>query len=107
MDAQEKQIKAIIFPYLKAMSYHLCKTKPKELVSFMIDFLRKECGYTASGLTIDEKRELEKLRNEVKMFRQLENHKKTENEFQEEASDDDDEDDVLTEEEQDTLNDIE
>ena len=107
MDAQEKQIKAIIFPYLKAMSYHLCKTKPKELVSFMIDFLRKECGYTASGLTIDEKRELEKLRNEVKMFRQLENHKKTENEFQEEASDDDDEDDVLTEEEQDTVNDIE
>lgn len=106
MDAEEKQIKAIIFPYLKAMSYHICKTKPKELVFFMIDFLRKECGYTASGLTVDEKRELEQLRNEVKIYRQLENHKNTENELQREASDDD-EDDILTEEEQDTVKEIE
>ena len=38
----------------------------------MIDYLQKKGGYTSSGLTRDEKKELEDLRNEVKKYRELE-----------------------------------
>ena len=38
----------------------------------MIDYLQKKGGYTSSGLTKDEKIELENLRNEVKKYREFE-----------------------------------
>ena len=38
----------------------------------MIDYLQKKGGYTSSGLTREEKKELENLRNEVKKYRELE-----------------------------------
>ena len=104
MDEQEKKIKEIIFPYLKSMSYHLYKTKPKELTMFMIDFLQKECGYTSSGLTIEEKKELERLRVEVKRYREMEAHQ-VEKENKEEESEENS-DDVLSEEEKDVVNEI-
>ena len=104
MDEQEKKIKEIIFPYLKSMSYHLYKTKPNDLTMFMIDFLQKECGYTSSGLTIEEKKELERLRVEVKRYREMEKHQ-VENENKEEESEENS-DDVLSEEEKDVVNEI-
>ena len=38
----------------------------------MIEFLQKKGGYTTSGLTIDEKNELQELRKEIKKYRELE-----------------------------------
>ena len=38
----------------------------------MIDYLQKKGGYTSSGLTKEEKLELENLRNEVKKYREFE-----------------------------------
>ena len=38
----------------------------------MIDYLQKKGGYTSSGLTKEEKLELERLRTEVKKYRELE-----------------------------------
>jgi len=40
----------------------------------MISYLQKEGGITANGLTISEKNELEKLRIEIKRYRELESH---------------------------------
>ena len=76
MNKDENQIKQKIFPYLKALSYELIKNKPKNVLQFMILFLQKIGKYTTSGLTIDEKKELENLRLEVKKYRELEQYKK-------------------------------
>ena len=42
----------------------------------MIDWLQKFGGYTSTGLTIDEKKELESLRLQVKKYREMEESKK-------------------------------
>ena len=44
----------------------------------MIDWLQKFGGYTSTGLTIDEKKELESLRLQVKKYRSMEEAKKSE-----------------------------
>ena len=46
----------------------------------MIEWLQKFGGYTSTGLTIDEKKELETLRLEVKKYRAMEENKTTEKE---------------------------
>jgi hypothetical protein len=38
----------------------------------MINWLQKYGGYTSNGLTLDEKTELERLRSEIKKYRDLE-----------------------------------
>ena len=98
MNKDEIQIKEKIFPYLKALSYELIKNKPKNVLQFMILFLQKFGRYTTTGLTMDEKRELESLRLEVKKYRELEQYKilindnnyseNTENSFDDELDDD-------------------
>ena len=66
----------------------------------MIDWLQKFGGYTSTGLTIDEKKELESLRLQVKKYREMEESKKEvikEEETKEEKSQsqsDSEEDDV-------------
>ena len=44
----------------------------------MIDWLQEFGGYTSTGLTIDEKKELESLRLQVKKYRVMEEAKKEE-----------------------------
>ena len=44
----------------------------------MIDWLQNFGGYTSTGLTIDEKKELESLRLQVKKYREMEEAKKQE-----------------------------
>lgn len=39
MDQDEKQIRKIISPYLTALTYHLVKTKPRNIVRFNITIL--------------------------------------------------------------------
>ena len=63
----------------------------------MINWLQKYGGYTSTGLTIDEKKELESLRLQVKKYRAMEDSKKEENEEapkEDNQSESDDEDDV-------------
>jgi hypothetical protein len=38
----------------------------------MISWLQKEGGYTANGLTIEERSELERLRSEIRKYREME-----------------------------------
>jgi hypothetical protein len=42
----------------------------------MIDWLQKTAGYNANGLSIDEKRELENLRQEIGKYRDRDNEAK-------------------------------
>ena len=74
LDPEQKQIKQKIFPYLKALIYELAIKQPINIEKYMIDFLTKYGNYTASGLTIEEKKELESLRIAVKHYRNMEKH---------------------------------
>ena len=74
LDSEQKEIKQKIFPYLKALTYEIVKNQPKQLEQFMIDFLTKQGNYTTSGLTKEEKKELELLRITVKHYRDMEKH---------------------------------
>ncbi|MCQ2819885.1 MAG: cyclic nucleotide-binding domain-containing protein [archaeon] len=59
----------------------------------MIDFLKKEGNYTSSGLTQEEKEELERLRREVQKYREMdENHGNKEGSEKSESSEDNDND---------------
>lgn len=67
----------------------------------MIDFLQKFGGYTSTGLTIDEKKELESLRIQVKKYRAMEEAKTeegkliTKEDIQSESEEEDDVDPEL------------
>ena len=74
LDEEQKELKQKIFPYLKALAYEIVQTQPKNIEKFMIDFLTKQGNYTTSGLTKQEKKELESLRSTVKHYRDLERH---------------------------------
>ena len=74
----------------------------------MIDYLQKKGGYTSSGLTREEKKELENLRNEVKKYRELESailevhsdeEKNEESESNSISNDSESEDDKMADEE--------
>ena len=71
LDEEQKKLKSKIFPYLKALTYEILMTKPTNIASFMIDFLSSQGKYTTSGLTFEEKKELENLRNKVEYYRKL------------------------------------
>ena len=76
LDAEQQKLKTKIFPYLKALTYEILISKPKNITLFMIDFLSKQGNYTTSGLTLAEKKELEALRNKVRHYRELDSLKK-------------------------------
>jgi hypothetical protein len=42
----------------------------------MVDWLQKTAGYTANGLSYDERKELEKLRQEIGAYREKDELKK-------------------------------
>ena len=95
LDGEQQKLKSRIFPYLKMLTYEIVMKKPVNIASFMIDFLSKQGNYTTSGLTFAEKKELEKLRNTVKRYRELDEFHKTEEEKNEENSDSEDENEDL------------
>ena len=67
----------------------------------MIDWLQQFGGYTSTGLTIDEKKELESLRLQVKKYRAMEEAKtdegkpETKDDMQSESDEEDDVDPEL------------
>ena len=62
LDAEQQKLKSQIFPYLKALTYEILISKPKNIASFMIDFLSKQGNYTTSGLTLAEKKRIRSLK---------------------------------------------
>ena len=50
------------------------ESKPKDIPNYMINYLQNKFGYASSGLQYEEKKELEKLRNEVEIFRDMDEH---------------------------------
>lgn len=86
----EKKLKDIIEP----LFFNLIVNRPKDIVNFSIDWLMKLGQLTSSGLTIEEKEELNGLRKEIKTYRDIEaeHNKLNHNVHDVELSDEDDED---------------
>ena len=62
----------------------------------MIYWLQKYGGYTSTGLTLDEKKELEQLRVQVKKYREMEQMRKNSDSESSKSESDDSDDDIDT-----------
>ena len=93
----ENTLKEKIRPIMEQLVYQLVLDRPENPAVYMIEYLQKLGGYTSNGITIDEKKELERLRVEIKKYRELEeNHnERTKNEDEHNKTLTDDEDDEV------------
>ena len=87
-------IKEKIRPIMEQMTYQLVIDRPKNPALYMIGYLQKIGGYTSNGITLDEKKELENLRLEVKKYREMEETNESENVNNNSITDDEDDDDI-------------
>jgi cAMP-dependent protein kinase regulator len=91
---EEQNLKEKIRPIMEKMVYQLVLDRPENPSIYMIEYLQKLGGYTSNGITIDEKRELETLRKEIKKYREMEETNESENINNISLTDDEDEDDI-------------
>jgi cAMP-dependent protein kinase regulator len=85
---------------METLFLDLVKSNPKDVINFSIDWLMQKGGYTANGLTLDERHELLGLRKEIKKLRELEAEYKRLNNHEFHGADTDEEDDEEEEEEE-------
>ena len=99
----EEQLRKIMEPlYLS-----LLINRPKDIINYSIEWLMKEGGITANGLTIDERHELITLRKNIKKYREIAEFNKEKNNHLhhhdtlngDESEEDEKDNDVITEEE--------
>ena len=69
-----EDLKEFLTKICEAMCLDAYESKPKDIPNFMIKYLQNKYGYSTSGLQYEEKKELEKLRNEVEIFRDMDEH---------------------------------
>jgi len=90
--SEKEKIQKEIQPFIEKMVLDIMKEKPKDIAKYMIYWLQKYGGYTSTGLTLEEKKELEDLRFQVKKYRELESHSSNKEDedksFSEESEDD-------------------
>lgn len=93
----ESKLRGVIEP----LFLDLVRSNPKDVINYSIDWLMQKGGYTANGLTLEERHELLELRREIKKLRELEAEHKKLNKFDIHANDtdEDEEDDVEDEKE--------
>ena len=74
-DAQKlEELKDFLNTICGPMCSDAIESKPKDIPNYMINYLQNKFGYSSSGLQYEEKKELEKLRNEVEIFRDMDEH---------------------------------
>ena len=104
------QMEQKVKPLLNKLVNNIIVDKPENVALYMINFLQKEGGVTSTGLTFEEKEELNRLRKEVIEFREREENEKKKKEenkdnsisesVSESVSSDNDDDDFENEEEE-------
>jgi cAMP-dependent protein kinase regulator len=72
MEEKREYLESKIKPVMENLVFQLLSERPDNPALFMINWLQKTGGYTQNGLTIEEKRELEQMRKEVKQYREME-----------------------------------
>jgi cAMP-dependent protein kinase regulator len=56
---------------LEPLFFNLLTHRPDDVITFSLEYLNKQGGFTANGLTLDERQELTELRKELKQLREL------------------------------------
>ena len=69
-----EELKEFLSNICESMCVEANESKPKDIPNFMLKFLHNKYGYSSSGLQFEEKKELEKLRNDVEIFREMDEH---------------------------------
>ena len=76
LDEIYSQLTQKVKPILNKLVNNIIADKPENVVLYMINFLQKEGGVTSTGLTYEEKKELNSLRKEVNEYREREQNEK-------------------------------
>ena len=71
---QMEELKEFLANICESLCLDIVEKKPKDISYHMINFLYNKYRYSSSGLQYDEKKELEKLRDEVEIFRRMDEH---------------------------------
>ena len=75
LELQEmEELKEFLANVCESLCLDTVEKKPKDISYHMINFLHNKYRYSSSGLQYDEKKELEKLRDEVELFREMDEH---------------------------------
>jgi len=75
LELQEMEnLKACLATLCESLCLDIVAKKPKDISYHMINYLHNKFRYSSSGLQYDEKKELEKLRDEVELFREMDEH---------------------------------
>lgn len=93
-----QSLKEKLKPIFEELVFKLIQSKPDNPAEYMLHYLLKKEGYTTTGITVEEKKELEHLRKEISKYRQLQLDNKKEddqdeNEHDKSITDDENEDD--------------
>ena len=73
-DQKTKELKDFLTNVCDSLCLNAIESKPKDICIHMINYLQNKYGYSSSGLKFEEKKELEKLRSEVVIFKDMDEH---------------------------------
>ena len=68
------ELKKDLYDICEPMCLEIVQSKPKDIANYMINYLKTNYNYSSSGLRFEEKKELENLRTQVEMFKDMEEH---------------------------------
>ena len=71
---EKQQLKQKILNICEPMCINLMKEKPENIASYMINYLKNKYNYSSSLLKNEEKKELVKLKNDVQLFHDMDEH---------------------------------
>ena len=71
---EKQQLKKSILKICESMCINLMKEKPENIGTYMINYLKNKYNYSSSLLKNDEKKELDKLKNDVQHFHDMDEH---------------------------------
>ena len=73
-DQKSKELKDFLTNVCDSLCLNAIESKPKDICIHMINYLQNKYGYSSSGVKFEEKKELEKLRSEVVIFKDMDEH---------------------------------
>ena len=71
---EEQQFNNSILKICEPMCINLIKEKPKNITSYMINWLKNKYNYSSSLLQNQEKKELQKLKDDIEIFHEMDEH---------------------------------
>ena len=68
------ELKKFLYSICEPMCLKIVQQNPKDIPNYMLNYLKTKYGYSSSGLCFEEQKELEYLRSQVEMFKDVEEH---------------------------------